>query len=497
MRRWTVATLLAAGLGWYYWLGLTSVAGLVNDDVVYLALAKALASGAGYRELCVPGEPWHVQYPPGYPALLALIWLVAPAFPANLLAFKALNIGFALMSTALTARFALEVLGLSRWQAGVAAAGHALGAAVIIANDMTMSEPMFMGVLLLALLGLEARVAHAGPWTLRQVLTVSALAVAPMAVRGIAFLLPLAVVAWLTVSRRYRAAAGVAAGCVALVAPWALWGRLADPGGGYVSWALHHSNGLDPGRALQMMASQVPGIAFDAVPLAVAPPLGLLATACVGLGFVLSTRSQLRVWHLFVACYLGLVAVYPSYGHTTRFVLALSPLLMLAFVRGASWPLDVARTRVSGRWPVRLALTTLSAVLLATGLSGARRLASLVRREAHHDALLSDQMRRVTADQRAVAAWLSTHTPAHALVMSDRVALWYLWTGRVGRGYLEGPEPSAETRALWRARPTYAIHPPVASWLFEDFMRAHPDRVMPVYRAPAGTITVFRVSGDW
>jgi hypothetical protein len=497
MRRWVVATLLAAGLAWYYWLGLTSVAGVVNDDVVYLALAKALATGAGYRELFVPGAPWHVQYPPGYPAMLALIWLAAPMFPANLLAFKALNIGFALLTTALTARFAAEVSGLSRWQAGLAAAGQAIGAVVIIANDMTMSEPMFAAVLLLALLGLEPRVTHAGAWTLRHGLTLAALAVAPMAVRGIAFCLPLAVVAWLVLARRYRAAATVAAGCVALLAPWALWGRVANPGGGYVSWALQHSNGLDPWRALQAMAGQLPAIVFDAVPHAVAPPLGPLATACVGLGFVLSARSRLRVWHLFVALYLGLVAVYPSYGHTPRFVFALSPLLLVAFVRGASGPLDLVRTLGSDRWPARWALAGLSVVLLATSLSGARRVVSLMRREAHHDALLPEETRRVAADQRAVAAWLSARTPPHALVMSDRVALWYLWTGRVGRGYLDGPEPSAETRALWRARPTYAIHPPVASWLFEAFMRAHPDRVAPVYRAPAGTITVYRVSSDW
>lgn len=53
------------------------VAGAFNDDAVYLSLGKAIASGEGYRSIYTPGDPVHLKYPPGLPALYAIFWLVA------------------------------------------------------------------------------------------------------------------------------------------------------------------------------------------------------------------------------------------------------------------------------------------------------------------------------------------------------------------------------------------------------------------------------------
>lgn len=58
--------------------------GAWHDDAVYWVSAKSLATGGGYRLLNLPGEPPQTKYPPLYPALLALVWRWAPAFPANL-----------------------------------------------------------------------------------------------------------------------------------------------------------------------------------------------------------------------------------------------------------------------------------------------------------------------------------------------------------------------------------------------------------------------------
>src|SRR5260221_3739715 len=52
-----------------------------DDGSVYLITAKALAAGRGYRLLNLPGEPVATLYPIGYPALLALIFRVAPFGP--------------------------------------------------------------------------------------------------------------------------------------------------------------------------------------------------------------------------------------------------------------------------------------------------------------------------------------------------------------------------------------------------------------------------------
>ena len=62
--------------------------GVVADDSFYVILARALASGEGYRYLNIPGHPAGTHFPPGYPSLLALLSLLVPAFPASVVALK-------------------------------------------------------------------------------------------------------------------------------------------------------------------------------------------------------------------------------------------------------------------------------------------------------------------------------------------------------------------------------------------------------------------------
>ena len=48
-----------------------------GDNAMYLALAKSMVEQGRYAELQDPAEPAHTQYPPGFPALLALVHVVA------------------------------------------------------------------------------------------------------------------------------------------------------------------------------------------------------------------------------------------------------------------------------------------------------------------------------------------------------------------------------------------------------------------------------------
>ena len=68
--------------------------GAYQDDAMYVVLAKALASGEGYRYLNLPGHPAATHFPPGYPAFLASLWMLAPRFPGNMALFTAANAVF-------------------------------------------------------------------------------------------------------------------------------------------------------------------------------------------------------------------------------------------------------------------------------------------------------------------------------------------------------------------------------------------------------------------
>src|SRR5512143_3199420 len=51
--------------------------GAFNDDAVYMTLGRALSTGVGYRSIYLVGAPLQVKYPPGLPALLAIVWRIA------------------------------------------------------------------------------------------------------------------------------------------------------------------------------------------------------------------------------------------------------------------------------------------------------------------------------------------------------------------------------------------------------------------------------------
>jgi len=77
----TIAFLVCLAI---YLLRLDSLAGMFIDDAWYLLLGKALATGHGYTLINSPSPGIMPEYPPGFPALLALIFRIYPSFPANL-----------------------------------------------------------------------------------------------------------------------------------------------------------------------------------------------------------------------------------------------------------------------------------------------------------------------------------------------------------------------------------------------------------------------------
>ena len=59
------------------WFNRTLTVGSLHDEGAYIMLARSLRSFQ-YRDVYLLGAPVHAQYPPGFPAMLALVLLAKP-----------------------------------------------------------------------------------------------------------------------------------------------------------------------------------------------------------------------------------------------------------------------------------------------------------------------------------------------------------------------------------------------------------------------------------
>lgn len=319
--------------------------GVVHDDAMYVILARALASGDGYRFLNLPGSPAATHFPPGYPALLALVSWIAPAFPASVVAFKALNALFLAAAAVLVSRFARDRAMGEGWALALGGA-TAVSIPLLVLGSMVLSEPFFLALLLALLPALEA-VAERRASMLRLAALGAAIAACTL-VRSHGIALVPAVVIALGLRRRWRDAAVVAGSAIVCLLPWQLWsaahaGRLPAPLLGnydsYVGWWLRGLRAAGAGMVPATLAKTVPetlgmfAVLFsplrsDAAHWATLLALGALA----GIG-AWAIRRRMPVTLLFVAVYLAIVLVWPF--NPARFVWGIWPLLLLLPLAGA------------------------------------------------------------------------------------------------------------------------------------------------------------------
>src|SRR5688572_10999401 len=194
--------------------------GVFQDDGIYVVLGKALASGEGYRYLNLPGAPYATHYPPGYPLFLALLWKVAPEFPQNVSVFTFANAGFLALAAYATYRFASGRLKLSALGSAAVALAGTVSIPALIFGVFVLSEPMFMGLVMLVLIVAE-RAADRGDWRDAALAGFAGGALAMVRTTGM-FVLPALAIVLLGRRRFLAAAATLVAGAIFIV-PWNLW----------------------------------------------------------------------------------------------------------------------------------------------------------------------------------------------------------------------------------------------------------------------------------
>ncbi len=453
---------LHAALAWYL---TTPGVGTGNDDAVYLLLARSLREW-GYADLFYVGTPAQSQYPPGYPAFLALLGVIGGERPAL---FVAANIllsvtGLALVFDVvrrhdpLVALMGLTFLAIDPLLLGLAGGFR--------------SEPLFMALTA----GSLWLLARPGPDHRAERWAVAA-AIGAALTRSVGVALLAGIGLWWLTQRRWRAVAGLGLVAGLTVGSWLAWTVIAPrqlPGRSYVADATYRPAVVEPrreespateARGPEGPETDSPPPAAGTAPSAGTP--GLLATVgqrlrhnisgyaralltTLGVPTLAGTRLDGVAWHILLGtlALLGLwgvarwwgvaVATLAAHGlllatwpyRLPRYLAPLLPFILLAVFWGA---------RVAGRWlsarNPRLPAYAVTILLAAFMLVGAapktvrqlearaacRRVTDLPGNACH------DTAERAFHEATAFIAWA---TPDTARVLATKEGSFFYYTGR-------------------------------------------------------------------
>lgn len=402
--------------------------GVFHDDGIYAILAKAIATGQGYRYLNLPGAPAAAHYPPGYPLLLAGLWRLVPRFPANiplLLLMNAVFLGAIAWETATLAR---RVLG---WRAAAAAAAAlvaTLSLPLLMLSRLVLSEPMFVALLLPALLAAERLVAEES--SQRRALAVGAACGGVMLVRAHGAALPLALVVLLAMRHHWRHALACVAGMALVLAPWELWqlahrtvfaGTLRGSYGGYGAWLMDGLRHGVPFVAGTVVANgrEIGALFADRFSLADGHVARSIA-ACLGTVVVLAGAVRMRrrapVIVLFAAIYYLIILLWPF--TPWRFVFALWPVVVLSLGECARWAFELRPRRATLSMIPGAALLVLAAGIVRN------------ERRAYAQRAWRTPGNQATTQIAPLVRWVAANTTPRDVIAADAEQIVYLFTGR-------------------------------------------------------------------
>ena len=415
-----------------------TLAGAYHDDGIYLATARSLAEGTGYRQIQLPTEPWQTKYPPVWPAMLAPIWLLLPGFPANVLAFKALGAVCVGLAALVTQRLARRH-GATSGESLLVLALYLGSWRLLVGANFVLSEPAFTLFALLAVLLLEEDGAHDRRAAFRIALGAAALALAVLT-RGQGLVVVAAAAAGLAVRRRWRPLAAVVAVAALAVGGWTAWRRAhAGPASELLDYYVSYGSFLGaegagqasahPGAVARRHALEVPAALADLVVAGPYPVLllqGVVLLALAAVGAVRLLRSGRPMLPLYALG--GIVVLWLLPWSPDRIALpALPALLVLAVGGGRAL---VERWSETRRPLARRVAAAGAALVLAAQLAV---LAFELRVPdgdglPHPRALSSG--RGEWPGYREAFEWVRANVPAGDAIAAAHDPLWYLYTGR-------------------------------------------------------------------
>ncbi len=356
------------------------------DGAGYAILARALATGQGYRALDHPDHPRHAHFPPGYPLALAALWSTLGENVRRAHAFSA---------ACTVAAVAAAWLWFRRLFAGPTALVLGLALAVNWLWTRTgaaiQSEPLYLLVAQAAVLAQVSGSRKLGRNLNRAFLTGALLGLA-LITRWAALGMVVAVLVDRVWQGRRRCALGVAFAASAIALPWLAWiGMVASAGGATAAGLVP----FEPSAMIVRVAEQavfylerIPDALFGpyvevgtsrgAILRIAAFVFAAGATGVVALGLVVAgRRGSGRIAALITFVTLAMLLFWP-YTEAGRFLIPLVPCLLIGALEGLAFVLHTGgrllglgwrkgRTRLMAAWLILGAALPYSGYQLASG----------------------------------------------------------------------------------------------------------------------------------
>lgn len=468
-----------------------------GDNARYYALAKALATGRGYVDLVSPGAPLHVQYPPGFPALLVPFYIVSGG---SLVAMKTLPWLAAAVLLAGVWLLARRDSAITGWAVVAAVWTVGLYHATQTYAHRLLSDLPYAAAVALALAVLQGAVTDGvdrdrldATWIGGCVLAVGA-----FYLRIVGLTLLGAITVWALLTRRWKRAcvsiAISAAGLLPGVLASSLYRRaLLRTGDYFDQLSLFNTIAGSDGRmnwsgvferledtAVEYAFFQFPGLFWPSDP----PPVevrivGLsIGGALVVWGVVRALRSRgVAPWDIYVVATLAILPLWPWLGD--RYMLTLAPFLWLYLLVG----LDDASRRLVGAPTFGVAAVgTLCAFLLLAHVRELPRQWDRTR-----DWLDGDQLAGYDPfwrDYFSAAQWIGENAPENAVVLARKPTLVWYWSGRTAIDWPFWESGEEKWRYIRSHHVSHIlIEPESARNLLEVFTAYAALQSMPFYRS--------------
>ena len=445
-----------------YFLRLDSNVGLMVDDSWYVLLAKSISEGHGYHLINSTAPQTLPLYPPGYPAILSLIWSFNPNFPNNVIAMKLVS----LVALALTWKLLLhlnrqyfQTSEVMSWLITTTAMLTPL--LVYYATSTLMSECVFMLLqTLVIVLCFKAETANSKKW----IVAVGLIAGFASIIRIVGLVLIVAGTLTFLLRKKFAAAAIICCLGFFPVGIWTIYSLQSAPPApeersNYIAnnYLFHflrsdENNLRSPDVTVTEFARRVSHNVIELssssfgqlfVPLlnpkrsAAGMILSCLITLILLIGIVQTIRSRIDFTEIYFV--ISLVLILGWAFSPTRFLVILMPILLQYFSSGIGWLTEKFQWQKAN-----LQLTAIS-ILLAGFVA-----IHFVMLAAKYDVGAGLKNKFVMFEQQRnleeITQWAKNNIPADEVIATDVPALIFLHTNH-RTVHLIDPE---KDRELWR-----------------------------------------------